>query len=134
MRTLKITPSTNMYQFRQKEPQMAANTLSSVREFFDCLSFIAQGPHEVIDPEESGIATVRLIRRLKEDGLVSTGPITLQGAVYEAEITPAGAVALAQWGDLLESKSWRSRALFTLDRLVWLVIGALVGNIGFFLS
>ncbi|KAA3638134.1 MAG: hypothetical protein DWP95_13295 [Proteobacteria bacterium] len=43
--------------------------------------------------------------------------------IYQASITPKGALALAQWQDYLSEKSAWGKSKKTIGRLFWLLIG-----------
>lgn len=102
---------------------MNVNADTTIRRFFDALAMVANGPYLKINASE--ISAMETVRRLKDQGLVTWSSATLNGTLYDLDITPSGAITLAQWGEFLKKRSIRGRVLDAVDRLVWALVGSL---------
>ncbi len=98
-----------------------------LRDYCDCLRHFAGEIVGRVDSTTSGVS-IGHVRQLVDLGLIrAVDASNLDGPQFlNAQISPAGAVALVEWQSTLRSMSPSGRVLGILERLVWLVVGAAI--------
>jgi hypothetical protein len=100
---------------------MARQALLNIERFSKCLMFTAS-----YDPRTHDIQLakeeVAMFDQLKQAQLVSYKLYT-DGQFKDLQITPAGALALVQWRELLEKHSFVGILASNIERALWLLIG-----------
>lgn len=104
-------------------------TPKALRAYFETLCMFADAPVAHVD-KQTGVDIER-VRGLFEAGcLMGIDVSTIDGYAYaDVRISAHGAEVLAQWQAMIDRDTLRTRLLATLDKLIWLVTGALLTKV-----
>lgn len=109
-----------------------SNLLSPIKQYIELLRQVSVGTHplerfsksDTLGTPESDQVSL-MLKQLSNDGLVHLQENQI-GTSYQVTITPKGALALLEWTDKLEEKSFLSKLKGSTINFIWLVVGALL--------
>ena len=112
---------------RVNERGRFALSAEPLNDYCDCLSHFATEVVERVGSTTVGIS-IEHVRQLVELGLIrAVDASSYDGPQFlKVQISPAGAVALVEWQATLRSLSSSGRLLSSLEKLLWLLVGAAI--------
>lgn len=102
-------------------------SIEPLKEYFDNLSMFAISKYEIVNKDTKGV-NIEKISALIEQGCLSgiDASTANEDEFFDVQITPHGAVVLAEWSLILERQSISGRLLLIAERFLWVLIGASV--------
>lgn len=98
-----------------------------LKDYCDCLNYFASEVVAYVDSTTAGVS-IEHVRQLVDLGLIRAADASsYDGPQFlNAQISPAGAVALVEWQATLHATSSSGRIFSSLEKVLWLVVGAAI--------